>query len=128
MAIRRIIAVVDDDPDMREALADLLSAYEYLTEEFASAEEFLNAAMTSKAACLIVDIQLGDISGVELVRQLYATGFKFPVIFVTGSPDSAIRSQAMNLGCVAFLNKPFSADELIEPILRATGSKPDLER
>ena len=96
MAIRRnVIAVVDDDPDMREALAELLSAYGYLTEEFASAEEFLIAATTSKAARLVVDIQLGDISGVELVRQLYATGFKFPVIFVTGNQDGTIRRGAM---------------------------------
>jgi FixJ family two-component response regulator len=128
MEIRNVIAVVDDDPDMREALAELLSAYDYLTEEFASGAEFLDAAVTSRATCLVVDIQLGEISGVDLVRRLCATGFKFPVIFVTGSQDCTIRRQARAVGCGAYLNTPFLVDHLLEAIGKATGSSPELER
>ena len=105
-------------------MASLLSAHGYDTEEYPSAEEFLLAATASKATCLVVDIQLGDISGVELMRQLYATGFRRPVIFMTGSRDEVIREQAMDLGCVSYLHKPFPASQLLKDILRAIGSKP----
>jgi len=81
-----------------------------------------------QAACLVVDIQLGDISGVEMVRRLSATGFTFPIIFITfitGSQDELHRRQAMDVGCVAFLLKPFPADSLIEAIRRAISLKLD---
>ena len=97
-------------------MASLLSAHGYDTEEYPSAEEFLLAATASKATCLVVDIQLGDISGVELMRQLYATGFRRPVIFMTGSRDEVIREQAMDLGCVSYLRKPFPASQLLKDI------------
>jgi FixJ family two-component response regulator len=128
MATQRIIvAVVDDDFALRKATATLLSALGYCTELFASGEAFLDAAMRSEASCLIVDIQLGDISGVELGHQLAATGFKFPIIFMTASDDDTIRRRAMQLGCVAYLRKPFPADELIDAIVKAIGpvSTPD---
>ena len=121
---RSVIAVVDDDLGMLNSVACLLSAHGYGTEEYASAEEFLNAATTTKAACLVVDIQLGDISGVELMRHLSANGLKFPVIFITGSQSDAIRRQAMDVGCVAYLHKPFPADQLLRAILRAIGWNP----
>jgi FixJ family two-component response regulator len=129
MAMQRTtVAVVDDDFLMRKATAILLSALGYCTELFASAEEFLDAAMRSEASCLVVDIQLGDISGVELGRQLTANGFKFPIIFMTASDDAAIRNSAMQLGCVAYLRKPFPADELIDAIVRAIGPVANPER
>ena len=78
----KIIAVVDDDPEMRAAMASLLSAYGYGAETFDSAETFLTCASTSKATCLVVDIELGDISGVELAHQLAADGFTYPIIFI----------------------------------------------
>jgi FixJ family two-component response regulator len=70
-----------------------------------------------------VDIQLGDISGVELVRTLYSQGCELPVIFITGSRDELHQRQAMELGCAAFLLKPFSAEGLIEAVRKAIGSK-----
>ena len=79
----KVIAVVDDDPEMRAAMASLLSAYGYGAETFDSAETFLTCASTSKATCLVVDIQLGDVSGVELAHQLTADGFAYPIIFMT---------------------------------------------
>ena len=94
---RTIVAVVDDDFAMRKAMATLLSAIGYCTELFASGEAFLDAAMRSEASCLIVDIQLGDISGVELGRQLATTGFIIPIIFMTAADDETLRSGATQL-------------------------------
>ena len=122
-AEQKVIAVIDDDLGILESLELLLSSCGYHTELFASAEEFLNAAPTLEAACLITDIHLGDISGVELVRTLCAEGFTLPVIFITGSHDELHRRQATELGCVAFLLKPFSAEPLIEAVAKAIGSK-----
>jgi FixJ family two-component response regulator len=115
------VAIIDDDPGMRSATASLLSAFGYGTETFDSGEEFLNAAATSAATCLVVDIQLANISGLDLVRQLAAAGFKLPVIFMTGCADETIHSQAMQLGCIAYLRKPFAANLLIDGITRAIG-------
>src|SRR5450631_1976389 len=106
MEIKRIlVAIVDDDPAMRRAMARLLSALGYCTELFASGEAFLNAAPSSEAACLVVDIQLGDISGLEMGRQLAADGRKVPIIFVTACNDETIHREATELGCVAYLKK-----------------------
>jgi FixJ family two-component response regulator len=118
---KTIVGIVDDDPEMRKAIRRMLSAFGYTTYAFDSADAFLRTAATSKADCLVVDIQLGDISGVELVRQLTEIGYKFPIIFMTGLDDEIIRSQATQLGCVAYLRKPFSADRLIEAIVKARG-------
>jgi FixJ family two-component response regulator len=116
----KTVAVIDDDCDVRESLEVLLAALGYDTELFDSAESFLAAAATSKASCLLVDIHLGDISGIELVRQLAAEGIKCPVIFMTGRNDDNIRSQAKAAGCIAFLNKPFPAELLRDAIRQAT--------
>jgi len=116
MVKQHIIAVIDDDSTMRESLERLLLSYGYRTELYSSAEEFLGAASNSNAVCLLVDIQLGDISGIELGRHLTAAGFKFPIIFMTGSSDQVIRRQAIDFGCVAFFPKPFGASELTDAI------------
>jgi FixJ family two-component response regulator len=123
LAEQKVIAVVDDDPDILDSLELVLSLCGYQTKLFASAEEFHSAAPTLEAVCLVVDIQLGDISGVELVRALCAEGFALPVIFITGSRNELHRRQAMELGCAAFLLKPFSAEQLIETVRKAIGSK-----
>jgi FixJ family two-component response regulator len=118
-----IVAIIDDDPGMRKAMARVLSAFGYVTYTFHSAEAFLGVAATSKAKCLVVDIQLGDVSGVELARELADAGFNFPIIFMTAVDDQAIRRQAEQLGCVAYLRKPFGADLLIEAIVRAISGR-----
>jgi FixJ family two-component response regulator len=99
MAMRRtIVAIMDGDIAMRKALENLLSASGYCKgiapSRLLSGEAFLDAPPRSKASCLIVDIQLGDISGVELRRQLAATGFSFPIIFMSASDDETIRTGA----------------------------------
>jgi FixJ family two-component response regulator len=118
---QNIVAIIDDDPVVRKGMTSLLSAFGYVTYAFNSAEAFLSIAATSTAKCLVVDVQLGDVSGVELARQLADTGFTFPIIFMTAADDEAIWRQTEQLGCVACLRKPFRADLLIEAIVRAIG-------
>ena len=112
--MQKIVAVIDDDEEMRESVAHLLSSCGYETESFDSAEAFLSAVATSKAACLVVDIQLGNISGLEMARQLTADGYKHPIIFITGLTDEITRNQAAAAGGTAFLNKPFPAKTLLD--------------
>jgi FixJ family two-component response regulator len=118
---RYVVAIVDDDPGMRQSLEIMLRAFGYCTETYASAEEFIRAATTTEAACLVVDIQLGDISGIELGRHLSAAGFEFPIIFITASWDEGHRRQGLAFGCVAYLNKPFPAERLLDAIKMAIG-------
>jgi FixJ family two-component response regulator len=120
MAVREhLIAVVDDDPGVRKALARLLSVFGYRVERFASAREFLRVAATSKAECLIVDIQLGDVSGLTLARQLAAAGFEFPIIFMSGSEGEDALNHAVDLSGVAFLRKPFAEAALTDALAKA---------
>ena len=101
----------------------MLSSWGYLTELYASAEEFLSAATISEAACVVIDTHLGDISGMDLAIRLAAMGFKLPIIFITESQDEQHRQRAMDFGCTAFLIKPFPADRLSEAIRIALGLK-----
>jgi FixJ family two-component response regulator len=123
LARHNLIAVVDDDLAILQYLERLLSSFGFQTEVFESAEEFVSVASVLDPACLILDIQVGDISGLDLVRALRAEGFAIPVIFIADSLDERQRRQAMELDCVAFLVKPFSEEQLIEPVRRAIGSK-----
>jgi FixJ family two-component response regulator len=118
---KTIVGIVDDDPEIRNEMVRLVSAFGYGAEVFDSAETFLVCASRSKATCLLVNIQLGDISGIELARQLATDGFKFPIIFMTGLNDDVIRRQAADAGGIAFLHKPFPAKMLIDAIERAVG-------
>jgi FixJ family two-component response regulator len=91
-----------------------ISGIGYHTELYASAKEFLDVAMTTEALCLIIDVHLGNSCGLELGRHLAKAGFTIPVIFMTGSDDEALKKRAMEIGCIAFLRKPFSAEALME--------------
>jgi FixJ family two-component response regulator len=123
MAIRRkVVAIIDDNSMIREGVAALVAAMGYRTETYSSGEGFIDAAIKSEAGCLLVDIELGDLSGVELARHLSAMGLTFPVIFMTGSRDEIVRKQANEFGCVAYLLKPFPADQLVNAIAEAIGT------
>ena len=115
---RKIVAVVDDDASMRVGLERLLQARGFGTEVFPSAEAFLAAA--TAADCLLLDIHLGGMGGFELRRQLSSAGSSLPVIFMTAFDDEAARVEAVSLGCVAYLRKPFSGDLLMNAIADAT--------
>ena len=108
--------MVGDDPEMRRALARLLSAFGFRAELFSSAEEFLYGAKTSKACCLLVDVHLGGLSGLELLHRLTASGFKRPIIVISALGNELTVSLGSAAGVVAYLKKPFSADLLIAAI------------
>ena len=116
---QKTVAVVDDDPEMRASLAALLAAVGYRAETYDSAETFLVCAAACKACCLVIDINLGDITGVELAHQLCADGLKWPIIFMSGLDDAAIKTQASAVEPIAFLQKPFRANDLIDAIKKA---------
>jgi FixJ family two-component response regulator len=111
-----VVAVIDDDDTLREALAGLLAAHEYEVELYESGEEFLGAVADSKASCLLVDIHLDGICGLALGRGLATAGFRFPIVYMTGSDDESLRARAMQAGCVAFLTKPFAPPALTEAL------------
>jgi FixJ family two-component response regulator len=107
---------------VRKALARLLSVFGYRVELFASAEAFLDAAPASKAICLLVDIRLRAMSGLDLARKLSAEGFEFPIVFMTGSEKNVVRLQCLDFGCVAFLQKPILEERLMDAVAKAIGA------
>lgn len=109
---RSVIAVIDDHVGILGALGRLLSIRGYRPELYASAQEFLDAAMTSEASCMIVDVQLGKSCGIELAQRLAIAGFTFPVIFMTADNNESVKKRAEELHCIALLTKPFCPDEL----------------
>ena len=112
----RTIAVVDDNPSTLQGLNRLLLAHGFRVRMFASAESFLDGIANSDVECLILDIHLGGMSGIELQRQLISAGLDLPVIFMTAVDDDATREAAFGAGCVAYLRKPFLAKLLIDAI------------
>jgi FixJ family two-component response regulator len=115
-----VVAVVDDDPSLRKALGRLLTTLGYRVELFASSDALMNASGSLEATCLIIDINLGDGSGLDLARRLAKIDLAVPIIFMTGGHDDIIRRQCLDLGCVAFLLKPFTEERLVEAIAEAT--------
>ena len=116
---RKIIAVVDDDPSMLMAAENLLDARGFASKVFASAEEFLERGTAGQVDCLLLDIHLGGISGIELRLQLKAAGSTLPIIFMTALDDEAILDIALKTSGVTCLRKPFSAHHLFDAIENA---------
>jgi FixJ family two-component response regulator len=113
-----VVAVIDDDLSVRRATGRLLSLLGYRPELYASAEAFFDAAMTTEAICLILDIKLGESCGIELAQRLRNAGCTTPVIFMTGDCDNeSYKRRALEIDCVAFFYKPFSVDALIEALV-----------
>jgi len=110
---------VDDNASMLKGIGRLLCAYGFATRLFASAEAFLDLDAAADVDCLLVDIHLGGMSGIELRRHLTESGCRLPVIFMTAFDDEATRAQAQSAGCIAFLHKPFVANLLLGAIERA---------
>ena len=113
---RNIVLVVDDDLGVLKGVQRLLRVHAYETILFSSAETFKNHTGFEKAVCVILDVNLKDGSGIELGLRLRADGHSVPVIYMTASDDNAVREAALDIGCIAFLTKPFLAQELIEPL------------
>ena len=122
MKDRNIVLVVDDDPGVLKGVQRLLRAHAYEPILFSSAEAFKSHTDFEKAACIILDINLQDGSGIELRHRLKAAGNNVPVIYMTGNDTPAVREAALQSGCLAYLTKPFSAWSLIEPLERASAA------
>jgi FixJ family two-component response regulator len=117
MSIRqnsRLIAIVDDDESLKSALQDLVESDGLSALCFGSAEQFLNSEARHKAACLIADIRMPGMSGLELQAKLKSEGCRIPIIFITAHGDSEMRTLAMHDGAVEFLTKPFDHAVLLE--------------
>jgi FixJ family two-component response regulator len=108
-----IVMIVDDDESIRKAVRRLMKSYGFTVETFASAEEFLGSDRLAKTSCLILDVHMPGMNGLELQKRLVASGSVVPIIFITAFTDDRARAQAMNAGAVAYLAKPFSDDELL---------------
>jgi FixJ family two-component response regulator len=111
-----IVSIVDDDESVREATKDLLLSLGYATAAFGSAEEFLGSPDVDRTACLITDVRMPGLSGVELQHSLRAQGYGMPIIFITAFPDERQLSQARTAGATRFLTKPFEEEMLIESL------------
>ena len=116
MANLPLISVVDDDDSVRESLRGLIRSVGFAVKVFASAEEFLNSDHLRNTDCLILDVRMPGMNGLELQRQLAATDRKIPVIFITAHGDEEERSRALNGGAVDYLLKPFSEEALLNAI------------
>ena len=116
------ISVVDDDVSMRQAIKGLLKSAGFHAEVFASAEEFLNSGRLSGTACLILDVRMPGMSGIELQERLIASGRMVPIIFITAHADEQERARALERGAVDCLQKPFTDDALLDAIAKAVGA------
>jgi FixJ family two-component response regulator len=114
-----VISIVDDDASMREATRGLVRSLGYAAAAFASAEEFLESDRVDDTSCLITDVQMPGLSGIELQSRLAETGRRMPIIFVTAYPEERIRARVLEGGACGFLSKPFRDECLIGCLNRA---------
>ena len=120
----QLISIVDDDESVREAVGGLLKALGFDTEVYASAEDFLCSGHLEITACVISDVQMRVMSGLELQARVAGDGQDIPFIFITAFPNDQIRSRALKGGAVCFLSKPFTETELVAGISAALGRRP----
>ena len=108
-----MISIIDDDESVREATKGLIRSLGYVAPTFASAEEFLKSDRVHDSSCLITDVQMPGMSGIELQDRLIAQGHRLPIIFITAYPEANVRGRALEAGALGFLSKPFSEENLI---------------
>src|SRR5215470_6772035 len=113
-----VISIVDDDACVREAMLGLVRSLGFDAVTFPSAEDFLQSEQIDETTCLITDVQMPGLTGVELQSHLISRGSTVPIIFVTASPERRIEAQVRSAGAVGFLNKPFDDQTLIECLNR----------
>jgi FixJ family two-component response regulator len=114
-----LVAVVDDDESMRAAIEDLLSSVGIKAKSYVSAEEFLLSGLQNEIACLISDIRMPGMTGLELQAKLVAQGSRVPIIFITAHGNARMRMQALNAGAIEFLGKPFDDESLLGSVRAA---------
>ena len=121
-----MISIVDDDESVRTATEGLIRSLGYRARTFASAEEFLGSDQLAATACLITDVQMPGLSGLDLQDRLIEHGCDMPVIFVTALPEEAIRMRALGAGAAGFFRKPFDEESLVECVGRVVTAKEGL--
>ena len=113
MSTPLVISVIDDDASVRAATDNLLSSHGYIVDTFASAAEFLQSSRLDDSSCVIADVQMPAMSGLDLLIHVRAKGYTLPFIFITAFPEESVRVRALKAGAISFLAKPFAAPELI---------------
>lgn len=114
-----LVAVVDDDASIRNAMQDLLSAAGYSTFTFGNATSFLDSSVRPNVACLVADMRMPGMTGLELHEHLARSGAGIPTVVITAHPEELTRERAREAGITCFLTKPFSPDELLECVRKA---------
>lgn len=116
MSALPLISIVDDDDSLRNSLDNLIRSVGLRTQGFSSAEAFLSSNQARETACLILDVRMPGMSGLDLQRQIVATNWRIPIIFITSHVDDDARLRAIETGAVAFLYKPFREGELLNAL------------
>ena len=116
MASAPLISIVDDDDSLRSSLGNLLRSVGFRVQEFASASAFLGSPDVRETACLLLDVRMPDMNGLELQQHIVTVNGRVPIVFITSHADDDARAQALGAGAVAFLYKPFREQELLEAI------------
>ena len=111
-----IVIIVDDDESVRRAARRLIKSYGFPVENFASADDFLASGRLSETACLVLDVQMPGLNGLELQSRLVAEGHQVPIIFITAFSDENARAQALKAGALCYLVKPFEEADLLNSI------------
>ena len=120
---RSLLSVVDDDEMLRESLPELLREFGFAARAFSSGQEFLSSNYVDETRCLILDVAMPEMSGLDLQQELKRRGQAIPIIFISGQKDEDIRKQALRQGAVKFLCKPFSDRDLLEAVNAALDGK-----
>ena len=123
MSKAQIVSIVDDDASVRAAMESLVRSLGFVAFAFESAEDFLRSPRVDDSACLITDVQMPGMSGLDLQDRLIAQGNRIPIIFITAFPEQAIRSRAEARGALAFLEKPFRCGTMIELLRQALAAE-----
>jgi FixJ family two-component response regulator len=121
--VRPLLSVVDDDEMLRESLPDLLREVGFEARAFSSGQEFLSSKYVVETRCLILDVAMPGMSGLDLQEELKRRGQAIPIVFITGQKDEYIRKQALRKGAVKFLYKPFSDSVLLDAVNEALSGK-----
>jgi FixJ family two-component response regulator len=116
---RQVVSVVDDDESLRRSLGNLFRSVGFGVETFASAEEFLRSAQRDNTSCLVLDLRMTGMSGLDLLRHLAAREPRIPVVILTAHGDEETRRRSLAAGAIAFLDKPFHAHALVEAVRSA---------
>ena len=120
---RSLLSVVDDDEMLRESLPELLREFGFAARAFSSGQEFLSSNYVDETRCLILDVAMPEMSGLDLQQELKRRGQAIPIIFISGQKDEDVRKQAFRQGAVRFLYKPFSDSDLLEAVNAALDGK-----